>query len=801
MPALPKSFLFIIALILVLPIRMDAQNNGVFLLKGRVENEKGEPIEFAMLKLLHAADSSFIKGEVSDQHGQFMIQVDNSEGLILVLSAINIEQKFIAIPPFDRKTVDLGNVRVREKSKLLSEIKVSVDKPLFENKLGKIIVNVKESPLATSSSVLDLLPNLPTIEVSTTGDITLKGKGGGILVLIDGKGRYVDSQQISEILSNMPSETVEKIEIIRNPSSKFEASGGGIINIVTTKDKSQSMLNSSYRQFLLPYKGEIGSRYHSKQIGVGLNTNIIDNIGIFSDFSFRDNTTLRKIHGYRRNFDLRVNRKEEEFTSYSQGVLTYKAGLNYNLSKRAKIDIVYSGLNYLYQNGITQFNYEYSNLNSIQEADSSHTLNGNINWPSLNSGTLSTSIEYALDSNGSNITVYYDHNDFRRTKELEFVNEFDSPNESTSEQFYNLRDYKININTAGLDTRFLLNAWDFELGSRMTSYKSVDDNTGTSRSDTNQRFRYEEWIVAGYGLISKKINSFEFQIGLRAENTLSKGRSLGRTDTERRYFNWFPSFSVDVPIQKSTLNLSFNRRIFRPAASDFNPNKVYANSFLFQRGNTNLKPEFTDYFELSYLIKGITTSFSFSRSKDLSRAVPISESVTQIQDSLFNPGNQDKYEFYLNYPVSIGDRWNIFNNMNMYYYTNSLDGVNGNDVYGFSLFSGHSYSFGNGSKFEINLNYSSPFIDGYTKIRDYFMASIGYNTDIFNENFIFSMRLNDIFGTYKIRAIDNYGVQLIQRDQVNNNRTFGFSLRYRFSTGRSFNKRERFRENFGETRY
>ena len=583
---------------------------------GVVKDEQGKALQSATVSLLRTKDSSLAKLAVSDQNGLFeLVNIKPGKYFVSVAlvgytkagsAAFDVSATDITVPAFS----------LHQSTREMNEVVVQTKKPFIETKIDKTVVNVDASPSSAGSSAMDILEKSPGISVSSDGTISLRGKAG-VIVMLDGKPTYMSSSDLSNLLKNMPASALDQVEIMTNPSARYDASGNsGIINIKTKKGKNNGF-NGSFT--------------------VGASTGIFQpNDAVYltpkSQNSFNFNYRVNKLNffgSYNPNFFRGRGQLSIDRNFYNAGTLdgssalltnfkfgnfnqTLKLGLDYQADKKNVFGIVVSGFAFDgHPTPVTSTTLKdkngaiLSNLVSLTE-NKTHFKNftGNLNW------------KHTFDSTGKELTADLDYVTYDNISDvLLTTNVYNGSGTPAGSAFY-LNGHipsLIDIWSFKSDYTQPLKNGRFEAGvksSIVTNDNKVDysrqlpDKTWSPDARSNH-FIYDENINAAYVNVNKQFKKWTIQTGLRLENTMAKGRQVSNDSTFKRNFtNLFPSVFVSYAMdQNNQLTVSYSRRITRPNYQDLNPFTYFLDSLTYRVGNPYLLPQFTHNIELSYALK------------------------------------------------------------------------------------------------------------------------------------------------------------------------------------------------------
>ncbi|HVU96035.1 MAG TPA: outer membrane beta-barrel family protein [Puia sp.] len=507
----------------------------------------------------------------------------------------------------------------RPKSRTLKEVTVTGHVLPVERKRDKVIVNVEASVTNTGSTVLEVLERSPGVTVDRNGGISLNGKAG-VLVMIDDKPTYLSGDDLNNLLSSMNSAQVARIELIANPTAKYDAAGSaGIINIKTKKSKSNG-LNGSVT-------GSFGQGIYPKT-----NNSLVLNyrrgrVNAFLNYSFNDTKYLTNLYAYRQYFD--ANRDVSavlQQPSYFSGTVmnnTVKAGVDYTLSASTTIGMAVTGtdIHRMGHNTATanwlRADGQVDSAILTQSRPENRFRNGAINWNGRQ--VLAKNAELTAD-------VDYLH--YRMRLEQDFDNRLlDS---GGYEQVYrNDIPTTIDIFSAKADATVGLGS-DLTLTTGFKTSSSHTDNAATYQDWLNQQwikdetlsnhFVYRENIQAVYGALEGKVRRWSYQGGVRYEYTRYTAHQTGNSTqrdslVSRNYGSFFPSGYLSYKLDTmNSLTLTVGRRVDRPVFQTLNPFLFVINKYTYETGNPYLLPQYTWNFELSHQYGNLlTTGISLAR--------------------------------------------------------------------------------------------------------------------------------------------------------------------------------------------
>ena len=636
----------------------------------RLQNSSKEALPFATVLLKKATDSSLVKGMNTDENGELKVSKLPLGLFSLTLQSTGfIPTKINLVEITLDSKIDLGTITMLPLSTELAEVKVTATKPFIEKRLDKTIVNVENSAMAAGNTTMEVLERAPGVIVDKDGNISLRGKSGA-RIMIDGKISYLTGADLANYLKNLPADQISQLEIMANPSSRYDAAGtGGIINIKLKKN-SNIGLNGSANATLAQ------GIYLRESMGVNLNYRK-NGWNWFGNGSVVDITKLER-NNLTRNFRAQNEVWENGFAFKNENQTTQlKGGGDWYYSKKTTLGILASGnINqYTLENGLNQtIQYNGSRtaltrLNTYNHVENpSHNYALNLNYKHTFDSTgreLTVDFDYArfVDKSGSNLRSQFQKGDFSPLKT-------DSLLLNNAKSFVDQYSFKLDY----VLPSFLHSKWGAGLKS---SYVKTDNDlrfqgkndgapTFTFLTGQSNHFVYSEQIHAAYLNAERAIGKFSYQIGLRTEWTIADGLSQAYTANSkdstfhRDYAQLFPSAFFQYDVSKNhSLGLNYSRRIDRPSYGDLNPFVFFLDNYTFKVGNPMLTPQITNSLEFSHTFMGsFSTTLGYSHTTNV--ITEILKQDTQARKSYQTTANmaeRTNYSLGFSLPIPITKWW------------------------------------------------------------------------------------------------------------------------------------------------
>jgi hypothetical protein len=729
-------------------------------LSGFVADSKNQPLEAASVSLLRSADSSLVKMELTDAVGRYEFSNIKPGAYRVAVSMLGFEKtigvEVAALTPGE--TYAQPPIQLAESSAALQEVTVAAKKPFVEKRADRLIVNVESSIAAAGSNTLEVLERSPGVVVDQNDNISLRGKSG-VLVMIDGKLQVMSGTELGNFLRGLPANSVERIEIITNPSAKYDAQGNaGIIDIRMKKDQRLGLngtFNSNFGQGRYP------------KAGAGLSLNFREKkVNLFGNYNYNFRKGFNHLVLYRSFFEngsLTGAYDQDNFMTFPFNTHNARIGADFFPSKKTIIGVVASGVD-------NRFKPKGDNISQVLNGDSeraSYFTTSNRSQDRWNNYALNLNLKQTLDSAGQELTADLDHARYWNETDQKFTtNYFDLSDQLAGDTYIIVGDLNGNLNIYSAKADYvkpLPKHAKIEAGVK-SSYVEADNDvqffsqTGNGPllpdAGKSNRFIYKENINAAYLNWSQPFGKkFSVQAGLRAEQTNVDGNQVTtnfRFDTS--YLRLFPSVFLSQKLnEKNQIDLSVSRRLNRPSYSQLNPFKFFLDPSTFKEGNPYLRPQFTWNYELSYTLNQLYIfTLGYSKTTDNITNVIIPDEQN-LQVTIQTDKNLTTFEYYgLNVyaPASPAKWWNFNNNLNVYYghYTGDLANTplsNGNAV--FSISSNHTFTLGNGFAAELNGMYHSKSVYGYMVARPQGFVTVGVQKNFADKRSTLKFSVSDIF--------------------------------------------------------
>ena len=766
--------IFTLAVIVLMAFGASAQTK----ISGTVRDAQGNALASGSVSLLKAKDSSLVKVAITDKSGQYEFVNVKDGNYLLTASFTGYSKKFSQVFEAKGPDVSVPAFSLQQSSRDMNAVVVTAKKPFVETKLDKTVVNVDASPTSAGATAMDMLEKSPGISVDNDGNISLRGKQG-VIVMVDGKPTYLSATDLANMLKNMPASALDQIEIMTNPSSKYDASGNsGIINIKTKKVKN----NGFNGNFMIGATSSIykldGKTYFLPKSQNSLNFNYRkDKLNFFGNYNpnyFRGRNTLDFTNRQIDPVDGLTKGYTDQSTRFKFGNFnqTLKLGVDWYKDKRNVLGVVASGFVF---NGhpspttIANDRDEKMQLRSQLVTNANNDINfknftGNVNW------------KHTFDSTGKELTADFDYVKYSTISDQNLsTNIYDASLALVGNT--GLRGYipaNIDIYSIKSDYTKPIKNGRIEAGVKVSTvrndnlvgYENKVGNDWEKDEIRSNHFIYEEQINALYVSINKQIKKWTLQGGLRMENTIADGNQVtSKTTFKRDTTNLFPTAFASYAVnQKNTLTLSFGRRIQRPNYQDLNPFIFFLDTLSFRQGNPNLRPQYTNNVELTHAFMGkFITTLSYNNTDDVISQIIKPKEGTSGKIRYQTTDNVAKFKnmaLSITAPVTVAKWWNI--NLFTTVFNNHYKGVYNNidiDVKYTSFMANmtNSFTIAKGFSAELSGFYRYKSIEQLSKVQPLYQMSIGLQKQVSKGKGTVRLNVRDPFAWQNYEGYNQYG--------------------------------------------
>lgn len=761
---------------------------------GKVLDETQKAFPYASISLLNAKDSSSVRGTLTGDNGNYEFKSIHPGKYLISIYVVGY-RKMVKGPyqiGADQRSHTVAQVQMVVDAQQLKGVNIVKQKPLIERQIDKTVLNIENSILATGNTALEILQKSPGVTVDKDGKIALRGKQG-VTVMLDGKPTYLSAEQLANLLRSTEGSAIQSIELITNPSAKYDAAGNsGIINIKLKKNRNYGTNGS------LSAGVGYGTNY---KFNTGLNLNHREKkFNIFGNADFGLNNRFQETD------IMRVNNNATDQTFFDQTGHTdarrrnrnFKAGMDYFLNDNHTIGFFVNGYH----------SNRKSNANVLTLiGDRPGKIDSSVVAPNTSTGkytgiTYNLNYKGTLDTLGQEISMDVDYSRYNGDEDNIFNNQFKNASGGPLKPSYVFRNSTpslVKIWGAKVDYTYPINkTMKLDLGAK-SSFVSTDNSFlfenfvqeqwQNDLTKSNQ-FIYDENINAAYANFKTKFKNTTLQLGLRAEQTNSKGNSITEKKVVKRdYISLFPSVFVNHELSKDhEVGVSYSRRIDRPDYSSLNPFIDYLDLYSYRQGNPFLKPQYTNSFELSYSFKKtLNATLGYSHTSDVMTDVLLTDTARKtIFISVQNLAKQDSYNLNLSYPVAITEWWSTNNNLTTYYNNFQTPDILGNPYksgrLAYNLNTTQTLTLNPSTKFEWSGYFQSKQVYGTLLIAAQYGIDLGASKSFMDNKLNLKFAANDVFKLQKSKitsalAGQNYVVNERWESQV-----FRLTCTYRFGS-------------------
>lgn len=786
-----KLILAIVSLLVMITTMAQSSRRGKIIIKALNEAQQG--LENATVELLKSKDSTLVKAAITGKDG--LAELDNIQTgtYLLRITMVNYARYFSEPVTLsaEKPEVNLPAVTLTPAaSAQMKEVTVTARKPFIQKLSDRIVVNVDNSIVNVGSSALDVLERSPGVLIDPNDIISLRGRQG-VIIMIDGKITPMSGADLINMLRSLPSNSIERIDIITNPSARYDAAGNsGIIDIRMKKDQrlgANGTLTAGYGQGVFP-KANTGATFNYRNKKVNL----------FGSYNY----------GYRKNLNHLMLKREffkdgnydgaydqDNYMKIPINTNTARIGADFFPNKKSIIGFVFNGT-------LTNLNRTNNNrslvLNNIKDPESRFITNttektrfknalGNINY------------KYTFDSTGRELTADVDYGIFNNNSRSNFITGFYALSGQPIKPEYRLNGDqvgKITIATVKADYTHPLNKTTrLEAGFKTSFVETnndvvfydVSNNTPQYDSSKSNRFNYKENNNALYINFNKEFKKISLMAGLRAEQTNMEGlQQVNNIGFDSSYLQIFPSVFLTYKLAaEKALGLSVSRRIDRPNYSELNPFRFFLDPSTYSSGNPYLKPQLTWSYEVSYTVKQLSFTLAYSHTKQ-NTTVVIRPSETEDKVTVQIPVNLNSYDYYgltVAAPFRFTKWWNAINNANLYYghYNGNLANTtldNGRPAANIST--NNTFTLPKGWTLELNASVNTGGQYGFMKLDPQWQVSPGVQKTILNKKGTIRFNVTDIFWTNLPQAVVEFNNYIEHWHAKRESRVANLAFTYRF---------------------
>lgn len=769
-----------------------AQNG---LLTGKVTDEHNQPLSFVNVLVYQADTETPLRGTSTDENGTFIFSELEEGSYKLNFSYIGYEDFVETVELSSKK--NLGTILLKENQEMLQETVITARLPTIQKTLGKLVFNVENTSFSVGST-MDLLKKTPGVIVMGE-DIQVKLSTP--LIYINGKRVYLSTSEVASLLQNTDASSIKSVEVITNPSSKYDAEAGTVLNIVTSKAISigyKGSVNANYEQGVYP-KYKFGTSHFYKN----------NWLNVYTSYTYGKRKEYKEDNNYIRFFKAdevstksiwetgfnRTTRSENhnanvvlDFTLNEKNALS----LTSNISVTPKVTYHNNG-NSLILNPQRQIDSTITTLSRVNYEKNNFALGLDYNRVLNEKGaTLSTSANYIYYDNTQDQSVNSDYllanGDFLRNR-----------------SFYTDSEQNSNIFTGQTDVSTVLFGGTFETGVKFSNVNTesklvffdTENTANTFNNALSDDFNYKENIYAAYINFEKAWEKWSITAGLRGEYTAIEANSISLGEVKNQdYFNIFPSASFHYTINDNNgIGLSYNRSIERPRYQSLNPFKYFITERNFNSGNPNLVPAIEDkitvtidhknklYFEFYYQnVENSLDQLTFQNNNN--------STLETIDANLIK---SYQYSFDVTYFDTLNSWWWLHIQTSSFYLANEFYALQStqekytNDTFGQYIFATNHFTLTKDRTLTADLSgtYISNIVLGNRFFKNQNYINISLRKSFWDKRISVTAGVDDVFNSLKdLASVAHYYNQDNYYTANAESRLFKIGLKYNFGNAR-----------------
>lgn len=772
--------------------KVSAQERQQFNIKGVFASAQKAKIEGLSVHLLKADTKALVKLEIANADGSFAFEKIPQGNYLLMTQSLEFA-KYESTAITLNKDLDLGIIQLQTTTTNLKEIVVSTTKPFIQQQFDKTVLNVAGSISAVGSNALEVLAKAPGITLDQNDNIAMRGKQG-VLVMIDGKFVPMSGQDLANMLKSMSANQIEKIDLVTNPSAKYDAAGNaGIIDIKLKKGNNSGTNANATLSF--------GQGKYSK-LNPSLNFNHRTKaMNVFGSYNYGHSQNFNKLDIFRNFYSatdqLTGSNNYNNYFKFLFNNHNVRVGSDFYINKNIVLGFAANGI---YSRGDINSDSRAKSYNGVsQNTGSFNTVAANA--PVRNNNSININYKQVLDISGKEISADFDYASFGSNEIQNYTTSYLNPNGSQAKAPYLLRGDlggNLAIKSFKIDYQQQLKSLKtkLEMGVKSSWVKTDNDikffdlSNGSSVLETGKsnHFIYDENINAAYINAARSWKKLSLQLGLRLENTNANGIQLTDNSTfDRNYTQLFPSGYIGYKFtDNNDLGISLSRRINRPSYRQLNPFKNFLDPLTYSTGNPYLKPELTNSFELTHTYKQkYMTKIGYSRTTDniLSVLSPDNVEPNSVIQTNRNLAKFDYYSVSFSFPIKVGKWLNSTNNALAFYglYKGNLVNTDLNvSRVSYNFNSSNNIKISGNTSAEAIFNYQSRSYYGFLDVKGNWGLALGLQQQLMDKKASIKLSVSDVFYATKTDAYTKLTGYSEQFYQSRDTRVGTLSFSYRF---------------------
>jgi ferric enterobactin receptor len=766
------------------------------LIKGVIiDAQTSAPLSYASIRVFKNTDSSLVTGAITDDKGLFSIETPVGQFYSIIDF---IGYKAYKSPSFsiskEQMLYDFGTVKLSPSANTLGEVVVQAEKSTMELSLDKKIFNVGKDLSNKGGTATDILSNIPSVSVDVEGNVKLRGSEN-VRILIDGKPSGLVSFKGGAGLQQLQGSLIEKVEIITNPSARYEAEGmSGIINIVLKKEQKQGF-NGSFEIITgnpMNYGLAANINYRHRKM------NFFINYGIAYRKTPGSGTQYQEVYSKDTTFITQMER-EGTVTGFNNNI---RGGLDYYFNEKSTLTAAYllrrSDARRITDLTYKDYLFKTDNLKTITERQQDETEDEP-------NSEYSLTYKKSFNKKGQELVTDFRYLDYWERSDQTFTQ-----NSRFSDGSPNLNDTKLqkSLNDE-YEKQYLIQVdythpmgkeGKFETGIRTSFRDMINDYVVTERGKNgafavvnglDNYFIYDENIAALYAIVANKKDKFSYQFGLRGEITDVK-TTLQQTNevNPRKYSNFFPSahFTYKLP-KENALQISYSRRVRRPNYGELSPFVTFSDNRNFFSGNPDLNPEFSHAFEMGhikYFEKGsLTSSIYYRHTDDKIMNIRRVDSLGYAKSRPENFLVEDAFGAEFTSQYTLFKWWKLDFNINFFRAITDGENIDASfesDTYSWFARQTSKFSLPHKIDFQIRANYEAPQKTPQGTRKSVYFIDLGFNKDILNSKGTLTLNVSDLLNSRRNRSITEGVNFFTTADFLGRRRQINLTFNYRLNS-------------------
>lgn len=713
------------------------------------------PLEYATISVINKKTNGILKGIVTNTKGKFDISIDKEKkDYYLLIEFLGYKSKFIKTLDLTKDKINLGKILIQSEENQLEEVVIRAETSKTTFKLDKRVFNVGKDLTNSGASTMQILENVPSITVGMKGGISLRGNSN-VKILINGNSSASKSSG-KAALNGIAPDMIERIEVITNPSAKYDAAGtAGILNVILRKERKSGL------------NGTVSINGGSpKSYGLGVNLNYRTNkinlsggiSGEYNSFKATDNSVTK----YKKASSLIKSRISNGNGINTSKELSANWGIDYNITKT---DFLSAAASLGFSEGNNNSSYKYSTIRTSGTTNATRTETGENKSPNYE-----LNVNYKKTLGGKdNHTLEARYSGFNYTEDNKAG--FTNKGITNNKQLSNTK-FTEGSNTAQIDYKYPFGTDEenaaLEIGLKYRNRKlknnyNVADFTGgnwVNNANFSNVFSFNENLWAGYITYGQEFGKFGVKAGLRTENTklTTKLETTNKSDGQN-YIDYFPSLHTSYKLTDDlSLQLSYSRRISRPDMFSLNPFESIRDQFSQFQGNPSLKPEYSNSYEFG-MIKNLEKGSLFASVYTKTTSNTVEEFPSTGVNGIIitkpqNIGSRQDLGMEFNGSYRIADWYKVSSEFNWFYYSRTAPNI--------SIKSNQwSASLSNTFKLpikldaELSFNYNSKQKQLFQTQNDNFYTNLGLKKILFKNRISLNLSIRDLFNSRKYSYTTN----------------------------------------------